>query len=120
VSASDDKTVKIWDVATGTLQQTIAVDNYVSTLSFDVRTSILILPLSISSQEVGSKSNYEGLGISGSWVTWNNQNLLWLPPGFRAWTSNISYTGSTLAIGCISGKVIIIRVSLNILHSYYS
>ena len=131
-SASRDKTVKVWDAASGTLQQTIAVDSYVSTLLFDVTNSILItnigrfkvdrtgIPaLPISSQEVGGKCDREGLGISGSWVTWNDQNLLWLPPGFRGVT-DISLTGSTLAVASQSGKVFIIGISLNILRSYYS
>jgi len=77
-SASDDKMVRIWDAATGTLQQTIAANSYVSILSFNTTNSILIInigrikvdrtsipSLSISSQEVGGKSDREGLGISG-------------------------------------------------------
>ncbi|KAH8665806.1 hypothetical protein BGZ60DRAFT_529071 [Tricladium varicosporioides] len=132
-SASDDKTVRIWDVATGTLQQTITVNNLVSTLSFDITNSILITnigrvkvddtrnpPLHVFSQETTNKSNREGLGINGAWVTWNDRNLLWLPPDFRAVASDVSLTGSTLAIGCQSGKVFVIGVSLNILRSCYS
>jgi WD40 repeat protein len=128
VSASGDKTVRIWDAATGTLQQTITVDSYVCTLSFDVTNSILITnigrikvnrtkghSLSISSQEVDGKSDRDGLGINGSWVTWNAQNLLWLPPDFRATTSDISPTGSTIAVGCVSGRVFVIGISLGIL-----
>jgi WD40 repeat protein len=132
-SASGDKTVKVWDAATGTLQQTVIVENYVLNLSFDVTDSILVTnigyikvdrtgipPLPISSQEVSGKIDRERLGISGSWVTWNGQNLLWLPPGFRARTSDVSLTGLILAIGCQSGKVFIIEISLDILRSYYS
>jgi WD40 repeat protein len=123
--ASGDMTVKIWDAATGTLQQTLEVNGYISTLSFDIANSILItnigrfkvnitgfLPLLISSQEGGGKSDRKGLGISGPWVIWNDQNLLWLPPGFRG-KSDISYTGSTLAIGCPTGRVFVIGVSIN-------
>ncbi|KFY92530.1 hypothetical protein V498_04889 [Pseudogymnoascus sp. VKM F-4517 (FW-2822)] len=131
-SASADNTVKVWDVATGTLQQTLEVNNYISTVSFDITNSILItnigclkvntnrfLTLPASSQDVGGKSDRKGLGISGHWVIWNDENLLWLPPGFRGYSS-ISYTGSTLAIGCSTGKVFVIGVSINIIRSYYS
>jgi hypothetical protein len=78
-------------------------------------TGFLTLP--ISSQEIGGKGDRKGLGISGHWVIWNNENLLWLPPGFRGHNSIISYTGSTLAIGCSTGKVFVIGVSINILRS---
>ncbi|KAG9234358.1 hypothetical protein BJ875DRAFT_401290 [Amylocarpus encephaloides] len=130
-SASDDKTVKVWDTVTGKLQQTI--NKYISKLAFDITDSILItniglikvdgtgiLPSPISSQEVGDKNNCEGLGVSESWVTWNNQNLLWLPPSFRGTSFDITPTGSTLAIGCQSGKVFLIGISLDILYSYDS
>ncbi|KFZ19736.1 hypothetical protein V501_00536 [Pseudogymnoascus sp. VKM F-4519 (FW-2642)] len=131
--ASADRTAKVWDAATGTLQQTLDVNGYISTLSFDVTNSTLItnigclnvnttgfLTSPISSQEVGGKSDRKGLGISGNWVVWNDENLLWLPPGFRGHNSSISYTGSTLAIGCSTGNVFVIGVSINIIRSCYS
>ena len=116
---------RVWDVATGSLQQTVKVDSYISSLLFDTTDLILITnigrikvdgtelsSLSISSQEQGGKSNRKGLGISGSWVTWNAQNLLWLPPDYRATSSHVSLSGSTVAIGCRSGKVFVIGFSL--------
>ncbi|TAQ83564.1 hypothetical protein B7494_g8112 [Chlorociboria aeruginascens] len=125
-SALYDNTIKIWDVATGILQQTLPVDGDIGSLSFDVTNSILItnighlkldettnLPLPTSSRGLSSKSHLEGLGVRGSWVLWNGQNLLWLPPDFRAITAVISYTGSTLAIGCESGKVFIIGINIS-------
>ncbi|KFY69165.1 hypothetical protein V496_00469, partial [Pseudogymnoascus sp. VKM F-4515 (FW-2607)] len=131
-SASDDGTVKVWDAAIGTVQQTLEFNGYISTLSFDITGSILItnigclnvnttgsLTLPIPSQEAGGKSEREGLGIRGHWVIWNDENLLWLPPGLRG-HSSISYTGSTLAIGCSTGKVFVIGVSTNIMRSCYS
>ncbi len=108
----------------------LTVDSYISTLSFDVTKSILItntgrividktgMPsLPISSQEVNGKGDCKGLGISGPWVIWNSQNLLWLPPSFRATTSDVSLNGSTLAIGCQTGKVFIIGILFNNLYS---
>ncbi|PQE14247.1 vegetative incompatibility HET-E-1 protein [Rutstroemia sp. NJR-2017a BVV2] len=131
-SVSDDQTVKIWDIATGSLQQTIKVNNYISSLLFDSIDSSLITnigrirvrrtklaTLSNTSQKGNSKSDREGLGISGSWVTWNGENLLWLPPDYRGWTSNISPSYSTVALGCQAGKVIVMGFSLaNIRNSY--
>jgi WD40 repeat protein len=124
-SASDDKTVKIWDASTGTLQQSIVVKERVSRLSFDSTDPILITnighfkinrdrlaTLPDSSQEGGGKSEYDGLGVCGSWVTWNGQNLLWLPLDFRAWIYDISPSTSIIAGGCSSGKVFLIEFCL--------
>jgi len=127
-SASHDETVKIWDASTGSCQQTVAVNPYVTNLSFDSIYSNLftnvggikvdrtgLLTMSEYPQEGGSKGDRQGLGISGSWVTWNADNLLWLPPDYRAAWYNISPSRSIVAGGCTSGKVFIIGFSLAIL-----
>lgn len=124
-SASHDKTIKVvWDTATDILQQTLEEHGYIKNLSFDITKSILIadigcfrlkvitkLPLPSSSREINSRSHRQGLGVSGSWVIWNGQNLLWSPPDFRATTSVISHTGSILAIRRLFGKVAIIGIN---------
>jgi WD40 repeat protein len=102
-SASDGNTVKVWDVAIGSLQQTVTVDSYIISLLFDISDLILITnigcikidrtkppTLSESSQEGSGESDSQGLSISGSWVTWNAQNFLWLPPDYWVISSNIS------------------------------
>jgi hypothetical protein len=127
-SGSGDGTIKVWDVATGSLQQTIAIYDSFTSLSFDVSDSTLVtnmgrirvdrtgLPaLSKSYQEARGKSDYQGLGISESWITWNAQNFLWLPPDYRDSRSDLSLSGSRVALGCRSGKVSVIGFSLAIL-----
>jgi hypothetical protein len=127
-SASRDMSVRIWDVATGTLQQTISVNDQINSLFFDISDVVLItnigriklrepelVSLSEDSQE-GGKIDRKGLAICETWVTWNAQNLLWLPPGYWAICFGISLSGSTVAIGCKSGKVIVIGFSLAILQ----
>ncbi|KAH8694349.1 WD40-repeat-containing domain protein [Ilyonectria robusta] len=49
---------------------------------------------------------YYGLAIAnnGTWITWKNRKLLWLPVPFRPHCSNIF--GSSIAIGCTSGRVV--------------
>jgi WD40 repeat protein len=129
-SASTNGTVKIWDTVAGTLQQTIICDSYITSLLFDISNSILITnigrikidrtkppTLSKSSQEGRGEGDSQGLSISGSWVTWNTQKFLWLPPDYRAITCNISQSGSTVAISCDSRKVFIIGFSLTILST---
>ncbi|KAF7952118.1 uncharacterized protein EAE97_001615 [Botrytis byssoidea] len=123
-SASDDHTIKIWDIATGTLQHTLEDHIGARNLSFDITNSILItdigcfrlninsnIPLPSSSRAINSRSRCQGLSINESWVIWNGQNLLWLPPDFRPEIFTISHTGSKLAIGCQSGRVFIIGIN---------
>ncbi|OAQ58038.2 hypothetical protein VFPPC_17043 [Pochonia chlamydosporia 170] len=52
-----------------------------------------------------------GYGISPDkrCVTFNEENILWLPIEFRPTCSTVS--GSTIAIGCSSGRVIVIELS---------
>jgi WD40 repeat protein len=131
-SASDDKTVKIWDISTSFCYQTVTVNTYVTSLSFDsIDSNLLINGGSINvdrtglftrseyPQEKRDKSDRQKLGISGSWVTWDRQNLLWLPPDFRAVSYNISPSRSIVANGCSSGKVFIIGFSLTNLMQYF-
>ncbi|KAK1984140.1 WD40-repeat-containing domain protein [Colletotrichum cereale] len=61
-----------------------------------------------------------GIGLSEDrrWITWNDQNLLWLPAEFRPLSSAV--TGSTVVIGCRSGRVLIFRFSEAALRLTYN
>ena len=130
-SASDDHTVEVWDTATGSLRQTAAVTSYVTRLAFDsidstlftnvdsikVDRTALLTSSEHPHQEEGAEVNRQGLGMSGYWVAWNTENLLWLPPDYWAVESDTSPSGSIVAGGCSSGKVFIIGFSLDdLLH----
>ena len=103
-------------------------DAYIKRLSFDsgnlniltnigcIKVDGSVLPPSESSQEPGGKGDRQGWGISGSWVTWNGHNLLWLPPDYRAVEFDISQSGSRVAFGCRTGRIFIIGFSSAILH----
>ncbi|KAK1236968.1 hypothetical protein MKX08_007916 [Trichoderma sp. CBMAI-0020] len=58
-----------------------------------------------------------GLRHDDSWITWNNHNILRLPAELGARRSAIS--GSTVAIGCESGRVIMIGLSSEELSKKY-
>ncbi|XTI96090.1 WD40-repeat-containing domain protein [Cenococcum geophilum] len=123
-SASHDHTVKVWDTVTSSCRQTIPTDASISRLSFDssnlnilTNTGCIKVDRPESSQELGGKGDRQGWGISRSWVTWNGQNLLWLPPDYRAIESDISQSGSRVAFGCHTGRVFIIGFSSAILHA---
>jgi hypothetical protein len=65
-------------------------------------------------------ARFSGIGVRHdySWITWNNHNVLRLPAALDARRSAIS--GSTVAIGCGSGRVIIIRLSSEELSNLYN
>ncbi|KAK3934189.1 hypothetical protein QBC46DRAFT_274323, partial [Diplogelasinospora grovesii] len=42
-------------------------------------------------------------------VTYNGKNLLWLPPEYRP--SSQAFSGTSIAIGCPSGRVLVLRFS---------
>jgi hypothetical protein len=44
-----------------------------------------------------------------SWITWNQENVLWLPTECRF--GNVAISGSTVAIGCLSERVLVIQFS---------
>ncbi|KAB8293705.1 hypothetical protein EYC80_009191 [Monilinia laxa] len=79
-SASGDRTIKIWDAATGTLQHTLKDHIGARNLSFDITNSISItdvgcfklnvnsnIPLPSSSQAINSRSHRQGLSINEPW-----------------------------------------------------
>ncbi|KAG9252899.1 putative wd40 repeat pf20 [Emericellopsis atlantica] len=127
-SGSGDRTVKLWDTATGALQQTFDIGAAITNLSFDNTSSRLdtdIGRLELANRteassrapvpEQAQRHEY-GLSHDKSWITWNEHNVLWLPPDCRFSTSAISYfampstttTVTMIALGCLSGRVMLI------------
>ncbi|ORY63362.1 NACHT domain-containing protein [Pseudomassariella vexata] len=123
-SASDDRTIKLWDASSGACLQTleghsdrnnsvaflpdggsIVTDcNYI-TLDCIPNTGILVDTLQKSRNSI---CNY---GISGDWCVWEDQNVLWLPPNYRPACSAVAL--QTIAIGCRSGQICVIKFSKN-------
>src|SRR5208282_3964702 len=124
-SASGDNTIKIWDAASGACLQTLEVSTLIHNISFDttdqfLRTEIgaIILDILSTSSTVLSTIAYpkprcqgHGLSSDGTWITCNSENLLWLPSEYRPLTSVV--TGSTVAIGCASGRVLIFNFTIH-------
>jgi hypothetical protein len=63
-----------------------------------------------------------GLNPNKSWITWNGNNVLWLPPDYRPSASAASAilpsipssvllsTTATVALGCSSGRVLVFSI----------
>ena len=118
VSGSDDRTIKVWDAATGREMQTLAIGTILYNISFDItgaylNTDIGVIVLdTLLALDTAPSAPAQGCGVSSDdiWTTWNSENLLWLPTEYRPRRSLVS--ASTVAIGCASGRVLIFRFSV--------
>ncbi|KAM5357408.1 hypothetical protein ACJZ2D_016298 [Fusarium nematophilum] len=129
-SASEDRTVKLWDTTTGHCQVTLDVGRYLSISRFDDTGSRLLTNAGTFDLAVGVASPWpapsvplaascslhrprqrQGYGISTdrAWITYQGQNLLWLPSEYRPVTSAIA--ASSIALACNSGRVLLFRFS---------
>lgn len=115
--------IKIWDTAMGDLKAMIHLTTVSETFSFDetgiyLRTDAVTFDLSDPTQPVAiahppvllspsCQQNQYGISENGVWITCNGRNLLWLPSEYRS--STFSIVGSTVAIGCVDGRLLVFR-----------
>ncbi|KAH7111896.1 hypothetical protein B0J13DRAFT_516027 [Dactylonectria estremocensis] len=117
-SASWDETIRLWRVKDGAcLQEVTGISS--SHLQFDPRNSSLLTdagPISFNSPILSPESItipfthcLSGVGISEDrcWIMWKKKRLLWLPAPFRPQCLTVS--GSSVILGCSSGRVIFMR-----------
>jgi WD40 repeat protein len=116
-SASVDKTVKIWDASSGKCLQTLDIGKALFNISIDTTSSYLhteIGTIAINTSASNrtpyittnpQNSRYQGWALSsdGAWITYNSENVVWLPSEYRPSCSAVS--GKTIGIGVGSGKV---------------
>ena len=124
-SASEDDTVKIWDASSGECLQTLTIGRGLGRISFDITNSYL--QTDIGTIEISALSGlrpllshsdpqspqYQGLALSadGVWITYNSENLIWLPSEYRPSCSVVSE--KMIGIGVGTGRVWICKVELN-------
>jgi len=109
-SASNDRTVQLWDAGTGAALETFKVDAVIETLSFSDDGRSLktnrgtLYTTSISPGAVPSGRNLScPVFVTEQWVTWAMENILWLPSEYRPWRAAVY--GGVVALGSVSGRV---------------
>ena len=116
-SASDDHTLRIWDTSSSKCLQTLNIGKAFSNISFDPTDLYLHSDIGTIAVDAPLASNitpdriecqnprYQdvGLSLNGAWITYNSENLVWLPSEYRPSCSAVS--GRTIGIGVGSGKV---------------
>ncbi|KAI7762677.1 hypothetical protein LZL87_014165 [Fusarium oxysporum] len=121
-SGADDKTIRIWDAETGECEDVVSWNGYANIISFTldgrgIVTDRGIFPLTGGSQPCPSStvalqsSDAPLLACTHStWVTVAGNKLLWLPPECR--NGKVAVSGSRVAIGCGSGRVLVLGISI--------
>ena len=123
-SASGDKTVRIWNPATGQSVSTLHIDAFgflqfakvnsnhlhTSTGTFDLGVIGSVTPMSHGSSSSSDRCGY-GLSDDFSWVTYNGVNLLWLPAEYRPSPCQFAMSATNLAIACSSGRIIFLGLT---------
>ncbi|KAN0087004.1 WD40-repeat-containing domain protein [Elaphomyces granulatus] len=112
-SASDDETVQLWDATTGTWKQTLNVNVTIYSLLFSMDGRYLKTDRGLLSLNSGSPDIYLrqecAVSVNDEWVTQDGQNLLWLPPDYRARCSALF--NNMLVLGHASGQVTFIELT---------
>ncbi|KKP07331.1 hypothetical protein THAR02_00528 [Trichoderma harzianum] len=124
-----DVQIRAWDVATGTCVYEANICGLANNMAFDSTGSNLITnvgtvafdPLPVEKYppvgieyQLPREHQQIGIGLSndGEWITWNSQNMLWLPPSYRVSASDIAE--STIALGSRLGRLLLIGIDPSI------
>jgi WD40 repeat protein len=116
-SASDDHTVRLWDIKTRDTIQIFDVEGHINELSFSsdgpyLKTNRGVLELSslLCTPSRPQTDHMTHLYVTEQWVAWNQNNILWLPPDYRA--TRVAVQNDVFALGHASGRVTFIEFDL--------
>ncbi|KAF8538282.1 vegetative incompatibility protein HET-E-1 [Trichophaea hybrida] len=115
-SAFYDKTVRLWDVKAKITIEILYTAQAITQLFFSTNGSYLetshgILEfkhLTHSDSRSQCSASSCRIGVTGDWVRWGTESILWLPPDYRASCQSVQQ--NVLAIGHASGRVTFIEV----------
>jgi WD40 repeat protein len=117
-SGSYDKTIRLWDVATGQQRHTLeGQSNWVVAVAFSPDGTYLETEHSILHID-GDRVRYASshlnsvpkISVDTNWLTLKEWNMLWFPSDIRPSISAVHKC--SIAIGCESGRVLCIELSL--------
>jgi WD40 repeat protein len=109
LSNSDDGTLSIWDAATGECLATQDGPEPDDDDPYDDSAFNGWYNAVNSAEKPGGYGCV--LNADQSWIIWHRQNGLELPPEYRPSSSAVSASGSSIAIGCSSGRVLVMKFS---------
>ncbi|KAF2175951.1 hypothetical protein K469DRAFT_679307 [Zopfia rhizophila CBS 207.26] len=117
-SASADKTVRLWDVATGACRSTLeGHTDLVDEVAFSPDGSHLKtdrgqipLPSPLSNTSSCGESDLPAVFVERQWVTCKEQNLLWLPSEYRPTCTAVS--SGVISLGHATGYITLLRFYL--------
>jgi WD40 repeat protein len=115
-SGSSDCTVKLWNTAIGVLRETLKVPGMIERLSFSnhgsyLDTNIGLLRIQSTHPDTPSlpAQPVYSISVNQDWVARDAENLLWLPPDFRA--ECVAARCNLLVLGHASGRITFIELS---------
>jgi WD40 repeat protein len=116
-SASFDKTVRLWEAATGTCCNLLEVHSkYISYLVFSSNSQVLrtnvgniSLPsLSTVLSPSWQQKQSSNLLVQDQWILRNQQRFLWLPFEYRSVL--VAVRNNIACLGLVSGRMVLLRI----------
>jgi WD40 repeat protein len=116
-SASRDKTVRLWEAATGTCRSTLEGHyDSISDMTFSSDGQVLhtnagdisLSPLLITLSSPWQQEQSANILVQDQWVLRNQQRFLWLPSEYRTFRTAV-YTNE-VCLGLSSGRVVLLKV----------
>ena len=107
-SGSYDETVRLWDAATGAALQTLKIGIVINKLLFStsgqyLKTDRGVIDITSLKVSLNSLEQLRTLFILNNWVKEEGQNILWLPPNYRA--TCVAVWNAIVVLGHSSGGI---------------